>query len=318
MNQFLHEEVDDLRKIAKDTESFYQAEYTKLHDKLYTLEGEKHNLINQLRETRRKTDPMISRLRDLTIENEKYRETLQSYDHRELETHKAKVDLEMTAANFEKLLSKKEEILTEEIQKRELAESLLVEQKGRLGENFNKNLDQHKIINKMRSDIFELTKDLETGKMEYNGLLQLYKLLEDKFRKCSERWDGDKTILFEDLVKAKKLLAAQKDKLTARDQRAKVPDVRQFLNNLGISDFDLHEFCDTEEFELEDSFRDQEEKIKLSRGITALFDKKLNEFSQEAKATSGQISKPPRPESQGAKPTKEVEKKRETTKKKPS
>lgn len=98
---------------------------------------------------------MISRLRDLTIENEKYRETLQSYDSRELETHKAKVDLEMTAANFQNLLSKKEEILTEEIQRRELAESLLTEQKSRLEEKFGKNLDQCKIINKMRSDIFE-------------------------------------------------------------------------------------------------------------------------------------------------------------------
>lgn len=157
--------------------------------------------------------------------------------------------------------------------------------------------------------------------MEYNGLLQLYKLLEDKFQKCSERWDGDKTILFEDLVKAKKLLAAQKDKLRARDQRAKVPDARQFLNNLGISDFDLDEFCDTEEFELEDSVGDYEDQIKFSRGMTALFAKKLNDFPQEpTKKTPGQNPKLPIPKSQGAKPTKEVinDKILETPEKKPS
>ena len=161
MNEVLHQEVLNLKDIAKDTEKFYQSEFEKLHDKFFTIEKEKHNLENQLREFRMKTDPLISKIRELKIENDNMKVMIDNFNKLEKNYNKKKVDLEITAVNYEKLYKEINLAFEAEKQKVHLTDGLIEEMKNQLQKLRNEKLSDHKKIMEQNGKIFELTKNLD-------------------------------------------------------------------------------------------------------------------------------------------------------------
>lgn len=228
MNEVLHQEVLELKEITKDTEKFYQDEFGKLHEKVYTLEREKYDLENQLREFRMKTDPLISKMRELKIENDKMKDMTNNFNKMEKNYNRDKVDLEITAVNYEKQYKDANLDLLEEKQKTLLINDLVVEQKAQLEKLFNEKLQGHQKILELNSQTFELSKNQDRKTIEHETLKRTYDYLKEKATHDVKSWIKEKQDLVEDLLTTKEKVFKNSDQL---DKHKDELDIGKLIKN---------------------------------------------------------------------------------------
>ena len=91
----LRYEINDLRKIAKETESFLYQSIEKLKEKSFSLEKEKSDMTNEIRELKRFIEPLDLQINELKNQSLLLKERIEEYEDRERENNREKTQLEI-------------------------------------------------------------------------------------------------------------------------------------------------------------------------------------------------------------------------------